>query len=209
LRPQPNPPALSLSLRAPPESSTTAHRRLSSVLRPSSSSRPVYCLGEFRLAVSYSGHPLVCPSPLWFARSALTGVFLAQPEPRHRQPEAPSQPRRSPSVPEFALEVNTLPMPLFRQVSPQSPHNCSLELVAPSRDFSHHDMRSLAPPCRFCAHGRVRRVALNVPDPFLKPIEPHRGRPHCLRRALAVGLSGATTLMFGPRSLDPGFPSEI
>jgi hypothetical protein len=31
---------------------------------PSSSPRPVCCLGEFRLAISYSGHPLVCPSPL-------------------------------------------------------------------------------------------------------------------------------------------------
>jgi hypothetical protein len=64
LRPQPNPLTLSLALHARPESSATAHRRLSSVLRSSSSPRPVRCLGELRLAVSYSGHPLVCPSPL-------------------------------------------------------------------------------------------------------------------------------------------------
>jgi hypothetical protein len=179
LCPQPNPFALSLALRARPESSATAHHRLSTVLRPSSSPRPVYCLGEFRLIVSYSGHPLVCPSPLWFARSALTGVFLAQPEPRRRGPEAPSHPRRSPSVPEFALKVSTLPMPLFRQVSRSRSHprHCSSELVAPLRDFSHRGLRSLAPPCRFCAHGRVRRVALNVFEPFPKPLEPRRGCP--------------------------------
>jgi hypothetical protein len=133
--------------RARLESSATAHRRLSSDLRPSLSPWPFCCLGEFCLAVSYSGHPLVCPSPLWFAQSALTGAFLAQPESRRRrpEPEAPSHPRRSPSVLEFALKVSTLPMPLFRQVLPQSPCNCSPELVASSRDFSHRDMRSLAP----------------------------------------------------------------
>jgi hypothetical protein len=89
-------------------------------------------------------------------------------------------------------------MPLFRQVSPQSPRNCSPELVAPPRDFSHCGLRSLAPPCRFCAHGRVRRVALNVPDHLPKPLEPRHGCPPCLRRALAVGLSGATALKSDP-----------
>jgi hypothetical protein len=203
LHPQSNPLALSLALRARLESSVTAHRR------PSSSPCPVCCLGEFRLVVSYSGHPLVCPSPVWFARSALTGAFLAQPEPRRRRPESPSHPRRSPSVPEFALEVSTLPMLLFCQVSPQSLRNCSSKLVAPSRDFSHRGLRSLVPLCRFCAHGCVRRVALNVPDPFPKPLEPRRGRPPHLRRALAGGPSGTAALMSSPRSLDLGRPSEI
>jgi hypothetical protein len=68
-------------------------------------------------------------------------------------------------------------MPLFRQVSPQSPRNCSSELVVPPRDFFHRGLRSLAPSCRFCAHGRVCRVALNVPDPFPKPLKPCHGRP--------------------------------
>jgi hypothetical protein len=68
-------------------------------------------------------------------------------------------------------------MPLFRQVSPQSPHNCTPELVTLPRDFSHCGLRSLAPPCQFFAHGRVRRVALNVPDPFPKPLEPRCGHP--------------------------------
>jgi hypothetical protein len=34
------------------------------VLRSLSRPRPVLCHGEFRLAVSCSGHPSVCPSPL-------------------------------------------------------------------------------------------------------------------------------------------------
>jgi hypothetical protein len=150
---------------------------LSTVLQPSSSLRPACCLGECRLAFSYSRHPLVCPSPLWFAQSALTGAFLVQPEPRRRRPEAPSHPCRSPSVPEFALEMSTLLMPLFRQVSPQRPRTCSPELAVAPWNLSHHGLHSLTPPCRFCAHGHVRCVALNVSDPFPKPLERHRGRP--------------------------------
>jgi hypothetical protein len=61
----------------------------------------------------------------------------------------------------------------------------------------------------FCTHSRVRRVTLNKPDPFPKPLEPRRGRPPRLRRALAVGPNGATALMSGPRPLDPGRLSEI
>jgi hypothetical protein len=59
LRPQPNRLALSLGLLARSESSATAHRRPSFVLRPASSPCPVCCLGELRLTVSYSGYPLV------------------------------------------------------------------------------------------------------------------------------------------------------
>jgi hypothetical protein len=59
----------------------------------------------------------------------------------------------------------------------QCPCNCSPELVAPSRDLSHRGLRPLVPPCRFCTHGRVSHVALNVPDPFSKPLDPRRGRP--------------------------------
>jgi hypothetical protein len=139
---------------------------------------------------------------LWFARSALTGTFLAQKEPRHCRPEDPSHPHCSPSILEFALEVSNLPMPLFRQVSPQSPCNCSPELFVPPRDFFHYRLRSLAPPCRFYAHGCVRRVALNVPDPFPKPLKPCRSRPPRLRRALTTRPSAA--LMSAPGSWIPG-----
>jgi hypothetical protein len=55
-------------------------------------------------------------------------------------------------------------------------------------------------PRRRDAQDCVRRVILNAPDPFPKPLEPRRGRTPRLRRALAAGPSDATTL----RS-DPGY----
>jgi hypothetical protein len=113
---------------------------------------------------------LVCPIRAHQSISCAAGAPL----PSTRGSIAPC---RSPSVSEFALEVSTLSMPLFRQVSPQNPHNCSSELVAPPQDFSHRGLRSLVPPCRLCAHGCVRRVALNVPHPFPTLLEPHRGCP--------------------------------
>ena len=181
MRPLPNSLALSLALHTRTGSSATARRRPPPVMWPPSRPCPIQCHGELHLTVSCSGHPSVCPLPPCRVGSALTGAAFAQPEPRRRRPEAPSHPRRSPSIPEFALEVSTLPMPLFRQVSSLRPRNCSPELVAPSRNLSHRGLHSLAPPCRFCAHGHVRRVALNVSDPFPKPLEPRHGQPSRLR----------------------------
>jgi hypothetical protein len=72
--------ALSLSLMLcprEPRTSATARRRPPPVpwlpLRP----RPVQSHGELCLAISFSGHPSVCPFPPWFCQSALTGVVLA------------------------------------------------------------------------------------------------------------------------------------
>jgi hypothetical protein len=162
----------------------------------------IQCHGELRLAVSYSGHPSVCPLPLCCARSTFSGAVLAQSEPRCRRPEAPS-------VPEFALEVSNLPMPLFRQVPHRSPRNCSPELAAPPRNLFHRGLRYLAPPCRFCAHGCVHRDVLNVSVLFPKPLEPRRGRSARLRRTPVAGPSGATTPKSVPLSLDLGRTPEI
>jgi hypothetical protein len=192
LRPLPSSLTLSLAPPARTESSATARRRPSLVLWPSLCPCPIQCHGELCLAVSYSGHPSVCPLPPCCAQSTLTGAVLAQSEPRRRRPEARPHPRCSPSVPEFALEVRNLPIPLILQVSPQSPRNFSPELAAPPRNLYHCGLRSLAPPCRFCAHGRVRRDALNVSSPFPKPPEPRCGRSARLRRTIAAGPSGAT-----------------
>jgi hypothetical protein len=170
---------------------------------------PVQCHGELRLAVSYSGHPSVCPLPPCCARSMHTRAVLAQSEPRRHRPEAPLHPHRSPSVPEFALEVSNLPMPLIRQVSHQSPHNCSPKLAAPPWNLFHRGLRSLAPPCQFCAHGCVRRDVLNVSGPFPKPPEPRCGRSACLRQTPTAGPSGATAPKSAPLSLDLGRPPEI
>jgi hypothetical protein len=138
------------------------------------------------------------PSPSLLPRSMLTGEVLAQSEPRYHRPVASPHPRRSPSVLEFALEVSNLPMPLIRQVPHQSPRNCSPKLAAPPRNLFHCDLRSLAPPCRFYAHGCVRRDVLNVSGPFPKPPEPHRGWSARLQRTPAMGPSGATAPKSAP-----------
>jgi hypothetical protein len=75
-----HPHPLSLALRVHPSSSFAAHRSPSPVPRPSSSLCRARCLDEFCLAVSNSGHLSVRSQPLWFARSALTGVLPVQPE---------------------------------------------------------------------------------------------------------------------------------
>ena len=198
LRPLPSSLALSLALPARAESSATARRRPPHVLWPPLRLCPVQCHGELRLVVSYSGHPSVCPLPPCCARSTLTGAVLAQLEHRRRRPEAPPHPRRSPSVPEFALEVSNLPMPLIRQVPHQSPRNCSPELATPPRNLFHRGLRSLEPPCRFCAHGCVRRDVLNVFGHFPKPPEHCRGRSARLWRTPTAGPSGATAPKSAP-----------
>jgi hypothetical protein len=100
-------------------------------------------------------------------------------------------------------------MPLIRQVPHQSPRNCSPELAAPSQNLFHRGLRSLAPPCRFCAHGCVRCDVLNVSGPFPKPLEPHRGWSARLRRTPVVGPSGATAPKSALLPLDLGRPPEI
>jgi hypothetical protein len=90
---------------------------------------------------------LRCALSLPCVGSALTEAAFAQPEPRRRRPEVPLHLHRPPRAPEFALEVSTLPMPLFRQVLPQRPRNCSPELATPPWNLFHRDLRSLAPSC--------------------------------------------------------------
>jgi hypothetical protein len=97
-------PALSPSLSLcplEPRTSTTASRRPPPVPWPLWRPCPVQCHSKLRLAISYSGHPSVCPPPLWSVRSALTGVVIAQLELRHRRvPVPPSLPRASSASPQ-------------------------------------------------------------------------------------------------------------
>jgi hypothetical protein len=155
-RPQPNPLALSLALPARTESSATAHRRPLPVLRSPSRPRPVLCLGESRLAVSCSGHPSVCPPPLWFARPALTGAVLAQPELRHRRPVASLRHRSYPVTPALPLEVSNLPVSLIRSLLPWLARYCSPELPCTAVCPPRRVQRPLVLPRRRDAHGRVR-----------------------------------------------------
>jgi hypothetical protein len=81
-------------------------------------------------------------------RSALSGE--APPHPRRHRPEAPPHPHRSPSVPEFTLEVSNFTMPLIHQVPHQGPRNCSSELARHRGTFSPRSALSGAPMSVLC-----------------------------------------------------------
>jgi hypothetical protein len=175
LRSLPNPLALSLALPTRVESSVTAHRRLLPVLRSPSCLCPVPCHSEFCLAVSCSRHPSVCPSPLWFVRSALTGAILAQPAPRRRRPVVSLRLCRCSVAPALPLKVS----------NPHAPLIWSL-LLCCSCDYSPELSRAaVSPPCRVQrplvlprrreGHDRVRQTALNAPELAPKPLEPRCG----------------------------------
>jgi hypothetical protein len=132
-------PALSLCPREP-RTPATARRCPLPVPWPPLRPHPVQCYGELHLAVSFSGHPLVCPFPPWFSRPVLTGVVLAQLELRHRRPVVSLCLRRCPVPPAFPCKVSNLPVPLFPCVLHWLAHNCSSELpraaVSPPRRVS-------------------------------------------------------------------------
>jgi hypothetical protein len=114
---------LSRTARAPVE----LRRGPSSVLWPPSSLCRVCCLDELRLLASNARHPLVCPQPLCFARSTLTGLFTVQPKLRHHRLKASLRPRCCSSAPESPLEVSNSPTPLISHVLSCCPRNRSLE----------------------------------------------------------------------------------
>jgi hypothetical protein len=70
---------LSLTLRTRPAKPRRRSPRTAVPLPPLSPHR-VHCFCKLRCTTNSSGHPSVCSQPLWFARSALIGVFPVQPE---------------------------------------------------------------------------------------------------------------------------------
>jgi hypothetical protein len=110
LRPLPNPLALSLALPTCAGSSTTARRRPLPVLWLSPRPCPVQCHGELHLTVSCSGHPSVCPLPLFLVRSTLTRAIFAQAEPRRRRPVESLLLRRCFATPAVPLKVSDSPV---------------------------------------------------------------------------------------------------
>jgi hypothetical protein len=110
----------SLSPCARPGSSAAAHQSPPSVLILPPSPRRVCCLGEFRLAVSYSRHPLVHPQRPWSIRSALS-LFPCAGRSRHCGSSTSGQaesPRAVPSHPEFRPKLRCPPP---HSISPNSP----------------------------------------------------------------------------------------
>jgi hypothetical protein len=152
-------------------------RDLPSVPWPSSSFYHVCCLSEFRLFANNGGHPLVCPQPLCFARSALTGLQPVQSKLRRRRPKASLRPRRCSGAQEFPLEVSDSPTPSISRVLLYHPRNCSSEQVcATARPPRRRPPLFGAPalvlfprPCPSC-HPKPSRALLSAPGP------PQRGR---------------------------------
>jgi hypothetical protein len=75
------------------------------------------------------GHPLVCPQPLCFARSALTDFLPMKPKFHRHRPKASLRPCRCSGAPNFPLEVSKSPTPLIYLVLSYRQHNCSPEQV--------------------------------------------------------------------------------
>jgi hypothetical protein len=174
--------SLSRSAHAPVE----LRRSSTVVLWPSSSVCRIRCLGELRPFASNAGHSLVCPQPLYFARSALTGVLPVQLKPHHRRPKASLRPRRCSGAPEFPLQVRPPPCPYFpicchvpRVIAHRSKSAASWS--APSGAPSLVSCPRSCPSC----HLEPSCALPSVPWP------PARPRP-CLRRTSTVGASGAT-----------------
>jgi hypothetical protein len=145
LRPLPDSLALSLALPRRAESSATACRRPLPVMRSPSRPRPVQCHGELRLAVSCPGHPSVCPLPLCFVRSALTGAVFAQPESLRRRLVASLWLRRCFVTPALPLKVSNLLVPLIWSSPLCCSRDCSPEQSRVVVSLPRRGLRSLVP----------------------------------------------------------------
>jgi hypothetical protein len=128
----------------------------------------------------------------------LTGAILAQPEPRRRCPVASLRLRRCPVTPALPLKVSNPPAPLIWSLLLCCSRDSSLELSRATVSPPRRVQRLLVLSRRRDTHGRVRQTALNTPELVPKPLEPRRGQPPCLRRALAAGPSGATVPVSAP-----------
>jgi hypothetical protein len=140
----------------------------------------------------------VCPSPLCFVRSALTGAILAQPEPHRRRPILSLRHHHCFVIPALPLKVSNPLVPLIWSLLLCCSCDCSLELSRATVSSPCRVQHPLVLPHRHEGHGRVRQTALNTPELAPKPLEPHCGQPPCLRRALAAGPSGATPPVSAP-----------
>jgi hypothetical protein len=89
----------------------------------------------------------------------------------------------------LSLKVSNLPSPLIWSLLPWLARDYSLELPRAAVSPPRRVQRPLVLPRRRDAHGRVRQTTLYAPELVPKPLEPRRGQPPHLRRALAVGPS--------------------
>jgi hypothetical protein len=105
---------------------------------------------------------------------------------------------RCPVVPSLPLEVRNLPVPLISCVLRCCSRDCSPEQSSTVASPPLSAQRPLVLP-RWCeGHGRVRQTPLIAPRLVPEPLVPCRGRSPRLRRAPAVGSSGATAPKSAP-----------
>jgi hypothetical protein len=159
--------------------------------------------------------PSATRDALWFALTLSDLPGLRSPERFLRSQSPPASTRGSTAPPPFPKRPRVRTQgeqPSHAFILPsiaQCPHNSSPELIRAAVSPPRRVLRPLVPPCRFCAHGRVRQIALSALELFPKPLESRPGQSPCLQRDFVVGSSGATAPAFGHQPLDLGRPSEI
>jgi hypothetical protein len=119
------------------------------------------------------------------------GSTTPPPFPKH--PEVRSR-GEQPSHAFISLSIVPVPAQFLAGVDPRR--------RSPPRRVLH----PLVPSCQFCAHGRVRQIALSTLELFPKPLEPRYVQSSRLRRDFTAGLSGARAR---PPAVGSGAPSEI
>jgi hypothetical protein len=139
------------------------------VLRTPSSPHCVCYPGEPRLVTSNPRDPSVCSLSLYFPQSMLTGLSSTPQSLRHRRPEASPCPRHCSSDPKPSLKVTNLPRPYFPLGCPRL---CAIAHQSETTPSPSHLIADRHPPVllrRCCAHLHVRRITLDLPEPFSVP----------------------------------------
>jgi hypothetical protein len=101
-------------------------------------------------------------------------------------------------TPALPLKVSNMLAPLIWSLLLCCSRDCSPELSRAAVSPPRRVQRPLVLPCRREGHGRVRQTTLNGPELAPKPLEPRRGQPPRLWRALTVGPSSATAPVSAP-----------
>jgi hypothetical protein len=194
LRPQPNPLAPSLALRP----FCDRRRARAPSIAAVSSASPSATQDALWFALPLSDLPGPC-SPERFLRSW-------SPLPSTRGSTAPpSFPKRPGARTRGEKPSHTFILPCIVPVPAQFLIGVYSRRCSPPRRV----LRPRVPPCRFCAHGQVRQIALSALELIPKPLEPSRGQSPHLRRDFTAGSSGATVPASGHQPLDLGHMSEI
>jgi hypothetical protein len=175
LRPQSNPLAPSLSLYAHDQ---IAPSPLTIDRRPFGDHRRARAPS---VASVNSASPSATRDTLWFALPLSNLLGPRSPERFMRSRSPPLSTRGSTAPPSFPKRLGVCtrgeqPSHVFisPSIAPVLAQLLTRVSCAATGSF-HRILRPLVPPCWFCAHGRVRQIALSALELFPKPLEPRRG----------------------------------